>query len=35
VGTPVVGDDYFHNVVDPTPPPGKRFYRMIGTPITP
>lgn len=35
VGAPVVGDDYFHSVTDPTAPAGKRFYRMIGTPIQP
>jgi hypothetical protein len=30
VGAPVVGDDYFHEVIDDRPAQGKRFYRAKG-----
>jgi hypothetical protein len=35
VGSPVVGDDYFHEVRDQTPVAGAKFYRVTGTPIVP
>ena len=30
IGTPVVGDDYFHEITDDTPVTGNRFYRSRG-----
>jgi hypothetical protein len=35
VGTPVTGDDYFHDVTDIVTGQGARFYRIIGTAIDP
>ena len=35
IGTPVTGDDYFHEVLDDSLVEGNRFYRVKGTPIAP
>lgn len=35
VGTPVIGDDYFHEVLDDGTVEAHRFYRVEGTPVEP
>ena len=35
IGAPVVGDDYFHEVLDDNLVEGNRYYRVKGTAIVP
>ena len=30
IGAPIVGDDYFHEIIDSQPVQGQRFYRAKG-----